>query len=186
VYPVRLEADGGVVLREFRRDDAEPLGAIIGSQQVTQWLSFDQRSAAETIKMLAGVLERARYEPRDEYYLAVTEHPSDNVVGMCRLGLSGVEAAKLGFAVRADRWGEGLATRAAARMIDFGMTDLGLHRITAAIGPGNEASIAIVTKLGFAYEGHLRDHVFTNGRWRNSMLYSVLASEWAHSSATRC
>jgi RimJ/RimL family protein N-acetyltransferase len=28
------------------------------------------------------------------------------------------------------------------------------------------------------YEGRLRDHVHTNGAWRDSLLYSVLAHEW--------
>jgi [ribosomal protein S5]-alanine N-acetyltransferase len=54
---------------------------------------------------------------------------------------------------------------------------LELHRITAAIGPENAASIAVVKRLGFTREGCLRDHVFTNGAWRDSELYSILAHE---------
>ena len=90
-----------------------------------------------------------------------------------------VKAAKLGYAIRADRWGKGYATDAARRMIDFGFVELRLHRISAAIGPDNAASIAVVGKLGMKYEGRIRDHVFTNGAWRDSLLYSVPSSnEW--------
>ena len=46
------------------------------------------------------------------------------------------------------------------------------------MGPGNTASIAIVRRLGMTYEGRIRDHVYTNGQWRDSLLYSVLADEW--------
>jgi RimJ/RimL family protein N-acetyltransferase len=42
----------------------------------------------------------------------------------------------------------------------------------------NTASIAIVRRLGMTYEGRIRDHVYTNGRWRDSLLYSVLVNEW--------
>ncbi len=28
------------------------------------------------------------------------------------------------------------------------------------------------------YEGRIRDHVHTNGQWRDSLLYSVLTDEW--------
>lgn len=28
------------------------------------------------------------------------------------------------------------------------------------------------------YEGRIRDHVFTNGAWRDSLLYAVLAHDW--------
>jgi ribosomal-protein-alanine N-acetyltransferase len=63
-------------------------------------------------------------------------------------------------------------------MITFGFATLGLHRITAAVGPDNAPSITVVKKLGFTREGRLRDHVFTNGAWRDSELYSILVHEW--------
>ncbi|MGB6165784.1 MAG: GNAT family protein [Pseudonocardiaceae bacterium] len=78
----------------------------------------------------------------------------------------------------APRWGHGYALDAARTIIDFGFTILGLHRISGAIGPDNAVSIALVTRLGFTQEGRLRDHVFTNGAWRDSILYSLLAHEW--------
>ena len=58
-------------------------------------------------------------------------------------------------------------------MTDYGFRELGLHRISAAIGPDNAASIALVQKLGFSYEGRIRDHVHTNGAWRDSLLFSI-------------
>ncbi|MET9325106.1 GNAT family protein [Streptomyces sp. NPDC003038] len=51
-------------------------------------------------------------------------------------------------------------------------------RASAAIGPSNLASIALVERLGFQKEGVLRDHVHTNGSWRDSVLYSVFENEW--------
>lgn len=49
-------------------------------------------------------------------------------------------------------------------MITFAFRVLGLHRITAAIGPYNAPSIAVAKRLGFTWKGRLCDHVFTNGR----------------------
>lgn len=100
------------------------------------------------------------------------------MIGFARLGLGGVKAAKLGYAIAADHWGNGYATDAARTLINYGFTVLDLHRITVAIGPDNAASIAVVDRLGFAPEGRLRDHVFTNGAWRESLLYSILAQDW--------
>lgn len=177
MYPVSLT--GRVVtLREFRSDDAADTLAIIGDDRVTNWLSFDSRNMAAAQAMVDGAAERAQLDPRTEYYLAVTAG-DDELVGFARLAFAGVKAAKLGYAIRVDRWGKGYATDAARRMIEFGFADLGLHRISAAIGPDNAASIAVVDKLGMQYEGRLRDHVFTNGHWRDSLLYSVLEEEWA-------
>jgi [ribosomal protein S5]-alanine N-acetyltransferase len=177
MYPVSLT--GRVVrLREFRSDDAADALAIIGDDQVTRWLSFDSRNMAAAQAMVDGAAERAQLEPRTEYYLAVTTH-NEELVGFARLAFAGVEAAKLGYAIRADRWGRSYATDATRRMVEFGFTELGLHRISAAIGPDNAASIAVVSKIGMQYEGRIRDHVFTNGAWRDSLLYSILSDEWA-------
>lgn len=128
--------------------------------------------------MVDGIVRRQAQEPRSEYYLAICTQQTE-LVGFCRLGLSGVQAGKLGYAIRADQWGHGYATEAVRIMLDFGFHQLELHRISAAIGPNNAASIAVAHHLGFRHEGCLRDHVHTNGAWRDSLLYSLLAHEWA-------
>mgnify|MGYP001330990642 CR=1 FL=1 len=177
MYPVQLTGEH-VALREFTASDLDQVYTLVSDDRVTRWLSFDSRSREQAQEMLSGILERAQAEPRLEYYLAVTPRTSDQVVGFARLGLGGVRAAKLGYAIHADHWGRGYATDAARTLVGFGFTTLDLHRISAAIGPDNTRSIAVVKRLGFQYEGRIRDHVFTNGAWRDSLLYSVLSNEW--------
>lgn len=176
MYPVQLNGSQ-IFLREFSTDDLDEVVAVVGDDRVTESLSFDTRSRKEATEMLNGILGRAKQEPRSEYYLAVST--LDNcVVGFARLGLNGVQAAKLGCAIAAECWGRGYAIDAVGTLVNFGFRELKLHRISAAMGPGNTASIAIVRRLGMTYEGRIRDHVYTNGQWRDSLLYSVLADEW--------
>lgn len=128
--------------------------------------------------MIAGVVERAAARPRAEYYLAVTPLDGDRLVGFARLGLTGVRAAKLGVAIAAVHWGHGYGRDAAIVLLDFAFGPLELRRVSAAVGPDNAVSLRTVRRLGFGYEGRLRDHVFTNGAWRDSLLFSMLADEW--------
>ncbi|SCL16890.1 GNAT family N-acetyltransferase [Micromonospora inyonensis] len=178
MYPITIP--GRVInLREMRSDDAADALAIVGDDRVTRWLSFDSRDQAATVAMIEGTITRAQLEPRTEYYLAVADS-TDRMIGFARLGLTGHQAAKLGYAISADHWGHGYASDAARTIVSYGFRELKLHRITAAIGPDNAASIAVAERLGMQYEGRLRDHVFTNGAWRDSLLYSILAPEWSH------
>lgn len=181
-YPLRIPGRQ-VILRDFRADDVESAHAVVGDERVTWSLSFDARSLSETATMLDGAIERAQHEPRTEFYLAVTLPPDGELVGFARLGLDGVQAAKLGYAIRADQWGHGYAKDAARTLTDYGFRELKLHRISAAIGPDNAPSVALINKLGFMYEGRVRDHVHTNGAWRDSLLFSVLRHEWAEDNA---
>jgi ribosomal-protein-alanine N-acetyltransferase len=178
MYPVRI-CGSLTVLREFTAGDLDGVLAVVGDDRVTRTLSFDSRTRDQAATMLGGILERARLEPRTEYYLAIAL-PGDEhqVAGFARLGLDGVMAAKLGFALVPAAQGRGYAADACRALITFGFGSLGLHRISAAIGPGNTASIRLIGRLGFTHEGCIRDHVHTNGAWRDSELYSVLEHEW--------
>ncbi|MBO0849493.1 MAG: GNAT family N-acetyltransferase, partial [Pseudonocardia sp.] len=165
-------------LREFRLDDVDDALGVLGDERVTRTLSFDSRTREQARAMIVGVIERAAARPRVEYYLAVTPPVGDRLVGFARLGLTGVRAAKLGVAIAAVHWGHGYGRDAAIVLLDFAFGPLELRRVSAAVGPDNAVSLRTVRRLGFGYEGRLRDHVFTNGAWRDSLLFSMLADEW--------
>jgi ribosomal-protein-alanine N-acetyltransferase len=174
-----LELSGKrVLLREFTQSDIDDVLAIVGDDRVTRWLSFDIKDLAGATATVDAARVAADVHPRTEYYLAVQPFTETRLVGFVRLALSGVRAAKLGYAVQAEHWNHGYATDAASTILEFGFRQLDLHRVTAAVGPDNYASMAVLTRLGFSPEGRLRDHVFTNGAWRDSVLYSVLSHEF--------
>jgi ribosomal-protein-alanine N-acetyltransferase len=56
----------------------------------------------------------------------------------------------LGFYLARAYWGRGLATEAGRAFVNFGFHDLGLSRIVTAVEIGNDASIRVLEKLGFA------------------------------------
>lgn len=165
-------------LREFRTSDLDDYLAITGDDRVTAWMAFDSYHRDRAAEMLAGIIERSTREDRPDHMLAITRQDDDQLIGFARIAPSGAWAAKLGYAIHADHWGRGYATDAARVLVRFAFTTQGRHRVTAAIGPENEASIAVVKRIGFSYEGRLRDHVFTNGEWRDSLLYSLLEHEY--------
>jgi ribosomal-protein-alanine N-acetyltransferase len=180
VYPVTIEGPR-VRLRDFRDDDLDGCMTIVGDPQVTWYLSFDTRARDQQAALLAADIARAQTSPRPDYYFAAIEKATDTMIGFARLGLDRPRTAELGYAIRRDRWGAGYATEVATVMLRYGYSTLRLHRIQAACGPDNTASQRVLAKLGFTYEGHMREHVFTNGAWRDSLLYSLLESEWAGS-----
>src|SRR5260370_21097195 len=152
MYPVRL-IGSRTVLREFRSNDVAAAFGVVGDDRVTVSLSFDSRSRDDTARMVAEIVERAARSPRTEYYLAIVEPAASRLVGFVRLGLTGVRAGRLGYAIRPDSWRLGYALDAAETMLRFGFAELDLHRVSAAIGPENVASIAMVGKLRFVHGG---------------------------------
>lgn len=71
--------------------------------------------------------------------------------------------------------GQDIVTEAMRTVIIYGFTEMKLHRISAEIEDDNPESIALIKKLGFSYEGTLKEFDIRNGRVINLQLYAILS-----------
>jgi ribosomal-protein-alanine N-acetyltransferase len=53
----------------------------------------------------------------------------------------------------------------------------GLHRVEIAIRPENTASLRVVEKLGFRYEGLKERFIHINGDWRDHYIFALTFEE---------
>ena len=75
-------------------------------------------------------------------------------VGICGLfKRDNLEFPDIGFAVLPDYCGRGYAAEAARAVLAHARDDLHLQRVAAIVSPGNEASIALIEKLGLTPSG---------------------------------
>ena len=87
-------------------------------------------------------------------------------------------AGEIGYWIRSDATGKGIATEAAARITDIAFSELGLHRVTLRIAVGNRPSERIAEKLGYVHEGLLREEVLVRGTWLDHTLWAMLEDEY--------
>jgi [ribosomal protein S5]-alanine N-acetyltransferase len=101
------------------------------------------------------------------------------LIGACGINIAQPEniEAYLGYILNKSYWNQGYITEASRRVLRFAIQDLRIHRIFATCDPENGASARIMVKIGMKYEGHLREHKFTKGKWRDSLLYSIIENE---------
>lgn len=78
--------------------------------------------------------------------------------------------------IAGDCLGQGLGTEGVEAMLDFALLDiprgLGLHRVTAAIAPGNEASLRVAQRVGLKPQPDARVSVRVGGRWMTHSLFA--------------
>jgi ribosomal-protein-alanine N-acetyltransferase len=60
---------------------------------------------------------------------------------------------------------------------DYLLNIVGLHRIEINIRPENDASIRVVQKLGFRYEGLKQRYIHINGAWRDHYVFALTHEE---------
>lgn len=63
-------------------------------------------------------------------------------------------------------------------VLTYGFTKLGLHRIEANVGAGNTPSESLLLKLGFTFEGNLRQRYFFRGHFEDQHCFGMLKDEW--------
>jgi ribosomal-protein-alanine N-acetyltransferase len=104
--------------------------------------------------------------------------PDGPAVGEC--DLSEIDRhhgrAEVGFMFARHCWGKGYALEAMERVIAYGFEDLQLERLWARFHDGNVASQRLLERLGFVYEGRLREHVMRDGARRDCLIYGRLRS----------
>jgi ribosomal-protein-alanine N-acetyltransferase len=83
----------------------------------------------------------------------VTDKITGQFIGHCGLNFV-LEAGEVEvlYALRTDRWGQGIATEAARASVRFGFENANLVRLIALAVPENIASRRVMEHLGFVYE----------------------------------
>jgi ribosomal-protein-alanine N-acetyltransferase len=168
-------------LREWREDDWPGAHAYGSDPEVVRYMDWGPNTEEATRAFIAASMRARQATPRTHYDLAVTLAESDEVIGGCRIWIESPEHldASIGYSLVRAHWGHGYATEVARGLIRFGFETLGMHRIWAIVEPENAASARVLEKAGMQREGRLRDHRYAKGHWRDSVIYAILAPDWA-------
>lgn len=88
------------------------------------------------------------------------------------------QRAEIGYWLGVPYWNRGIMTEAAAAVIAYGFSELGLNRIFAGHFTRNPASGRVMQKIGMTFEGILREHLRKGDGFEDSANYSILRREW--------
>ena len=82
------------------------------------------------------------------------------------------DRAEVGYVINPEYWGRGVATECLSAITAFGFERLGFHRLEARIMVGNDASMRVAEKCGYAFEGVHKDMLLVKGEYRDIAFYA--------------
>jgi ribosomal-protein-alanine N-acetyltransferase len=88
-----------------------------------------------------------------------------------------VSSAVLGYWIAPEVAGKGVTPICVALATDYLMNQQGLHRVEIDVRPENVASLRVVEKLGFRYEGIKQRYIHINGDWRDHYIFALTHEE---------
>lgn len=163
-----------LVLRQLMVEDAAELFKTLSDEQVMlYWSSGPHQNVEETRSYIAWNADAEA----DHKCWAITID-SDSAAGWVILIPRRKDSFELGYILGREHWRKGYLAEAATAVLDFAFRKLRARRIMADTDPDNKASIALLHKLGFQKEGHLRGEWETHIGVRDSLIFGLLRNEW--------
>jgi ribosomal-protein-alanine N-acetyltransferase len=171
---------GEVTLRLLRQRDAKTLERLILGNR--EWLrpweatnpmgpnSFDIKA------MVRGLIRQLD----DQSGLPCIIELDGEVVGQLNVAnilYGSVSSAVIGYWVVPEAAGRGATPTSVALISDYLFNVVGLHRVEIDIRPENVASLRVVEKLGFRYEGLKEKFIHINGAWRDHFIFALTHEE---------
>jgi len=171
-----------VRLRTLSDSDAAPLFEAVESSReaLKRWFSWVPKAGGAGDEAAFIRTSREEAERGESRGWGVFESRSERLAGVASVGgLAPPERGRGRFCVwiRSDRRDRGYATEAGRLLVEHAFRRLNLHRLFARIDPANRGARRVLRKLGFRYEGRLRDDSKINGRWIDTECWGLLKAE---------
>lgn len=171
-----------VSLRVISARDARALSAIETRDRAYLEAGAPRRSDDwVSVRGQRQVIAQAIGDLRADRAVPLVIEADGELVG--RISLNAVvrgafQSASLGYWVGQDRAGQGIATRAVRQVADLAFGAIGLHRLQAEVQVGNDASVRVLERCGFAEYGLARRYLRLGGAWRDCRLFELIDPEW--------
>lgn len=117
-------------------------------------------------------------------YFILVDKETNNPIGECGFHTWNRKhrRAEAFYLIRNDNYKQkGIMSEVFGRVLEFGFTEMGLHRVEALVADWNTASVKLLIKNSFKKEGTMREDYFVNGKNESSECYSLLKWEWEQS-----
>ena len=169
-----------VMLREYKADDIGDIRKWVNDAETTRYLStrfWPPQTMVDSEEFLSRMLQSSH----SAYNFVIADRGDERYIG--QLDMFQVDwrlrCGELGMVIgsASDR-GQGLGREALELMKHFAFRTLGLERLELEVHMENHAARKCYQKAGFVMEGVKRHAFFTDGRFCDVGILSILRDEY--------
>jgi len=179
---IRLETKR-LVIRDHRPDDIESVNGLLSDPEAMYFLpDLKTDSLGHSQENLDAALCEIGLDSRTRFFFCIESKEGSRYIGeigfTVRLDTPHGKVVNLGYFIRPEFWGAGIATEAAREVIRFAFEDLNVVKIETGCIKDNRASERVMQKTGMIKEADYRKHIWHDGLLRDRVEYGLLREEW--------
>lgn len=178
MFPWRLK--DGVFLEPLEEKHAPEVFALVDRERayLRQWLPWVDQTLEVADSLAFIQTASAQYADNDGLTLGIwCGGRFAGTIGTHKIDWLN-RRVELGYWIASGLQGRGIVTLACRALIRHAFIEWKLNRVEIHCATGNRRSCAIPARLGFRFEGTLRQAQLVNGAYWDIHLYGLLAGEW--------
>lgn len=179
-WPVTLRS-GEVTLRPLHRSDAADYAEVraANAEWVRPWEATypGGETVVTDFRAVRAALAKLGRRGAGLPFAIVVNGRFRGQLTVSNIQWGSMSGATLGYWIDRRVAGRGHTPRAVAMATDYCFFTLGLHRMEINIRPENTASLRVVEKLGFRYEGRRKGYMHINGAWADHDSFALVSDE---------
>lgn len=170
-----------IMLREYKADDVSAIRQWVNDPATTRYLST-RYWPAQTMVDTEEFLSRMLQSSHNGYNFVIADKADERYIGQCDMFRIDwrLRSGELGMVIgSAGERGQGIGTEALELMQAFAFQTAGLERLELEVHMDNIPAKRCYEKAGFFLEGVKRHAYFSEGKYCDVGMMSILREEWA-------
>jgi [ribosomal protein S5]-alanine N-acetyltransferase len=175
-HPFPILTTERLILREITKDDAKEVLYLRSDDEVMRYIDRPRAETIEDALVFMGRVEDG-IKNNNGINWGMTLKNDNTLIGIISFWRIEKEnyRAEIGYMLSPRFHRMGLMQEAITVCIDYAFNVLKLHSIQGNINPANTASASILEKNGFVKEAYFKENYYFNGKFLDSIIYSLLA-----------
>jgi ribosomal-protein-alanine N-acetyltransferase len=165
-----------LVLRQVNNNDVEALFALRSNADVMKYIPRPYlKNKEEALELIAMFDDKIENGIGINWGIAFIEEPEKilGIIGHYRIKPEHYRC-EVGYMLLPEYQGKGIVTEALKTVVDYGFNTMKMNSIEAILDPENSNSEKVLLKNGFVKEAHFIENEFYEGRFLDTLVYSVL------------
>jgi RimJ/RimL family protein N-acetyltransferase len=158
----------GIVLRPFAAGDVGAVTAACQDPEISRWTPVPSPYTEDDARAFIAGVPNAR---------AIVDAETDELLGSIGWRLVDQDNVQIGYWVKREARGRGVATRALRLLSRWAFDELRSGRVQLLAEPENEVSQRVAEKAGFRREGLLRRYLNVKGARRDAFMFSLVRED---------
>ena len=173
--PFKNLESGRLLLRQITAEDVNEIFELRSNKEV---MKFIPRPLCITLDDAMGHVNMIQHkiEENEGINWAITLKKDNKLIGY--IGHYRIKwehfRSEIGYMILPQFNGQGIVSEAIKLVVEYGFNEMNMHSLEGIIDPENAASARVLEKNGFVKEAHLRENEFFDGKFLDSVIYSLV------------